>query len=620
MATQITESQILATARNKFRGAAVFANYHRTTGSGAPVDPGVALFEVAVDVVGNALYYWTGSAWSDLIPALAMVDGQSIKIIHPHNANGGTNLDTGTYLAAPTTSTWVITRTAGPTYTITAGSAAINGDLFNCFLAFTNNYSSGLVEVTDASAVYFAAYGWTVQGTKSSPYFGYNFSTGGPVPKLALNSIYVGDASGYAAALASTANRVLKTDGGAVVGYGLVTETLIDPLTITNASINAAAAIAGSKLAVSVADAAGATVALASQVLATKDFASATAQGFGPKRAVEYANAATLPSNTLSGTGVGKTITLTGLAAWNADGVAVVDTDRVIIKNYGGTGNTETSNANNGVYVVSGVGSEIVLTRATDWDNSPTGEFVKNDFTLVRAGTANQGKRFAIVSPTVTTIETDVIEFSPVNDPAGSNYTTVTGNTGTTTADIAADTLNVAGGSGISTAVTADTVTVNADLKTNGGIVSETNQLALDLSASAITGTLGTVDGGTGLSIDPTTIADGDLLIGSNAGDAFVKTTLTEGTGISITNAAGSITIAATSTINFVENETPSGTVNGTNDTFTVANTPTAGSLKVYVNGIRYAGGGVDFTLTGASIQFVTAPDSGSVLLADYRY
>jgi hypothetical protein len=55
-------------------------------------------------------------------------------------------------------------------------------------------------------------------------------------------------------------------------------------------------------------------------------------------------------------------------------------------------------------------------------------------------------------------------------------------------------------------------------------------------------GTLATVNGGTG----QITYTDGQLLIGSTSADSLVKAVLTPGANISITNAAGAITIAVT--------------------------------------------------------------------------
>jgi hypothetical protein len=79
-------------------------------------------------------------------------------------------------------------------------------------------------------------------------------------------------------------------------------------------------------------------------------------------------------------------------------------------------------------------------------------------------------------------------------------------------------------------------------LKTNGGLVTETGTLAVDLGASSITGTLGVADGGTG----QTTYTDGQLLIGNSTGNTLSKSTLTAGTGITITNGSGSISVAGT--------------------------------------------------------------------------
>ena len=84
----------------------------------------------------------------------------------------------------------------------------------------------------------------------------------------------------------------------------------------------------------------------------------------------------------------------------------------------------------------------------------------------------------------------------------------------------------------------------STDLKTNGGLVIETNKLAVDLGASSITGTLAVDDGGTG----QTSYTNGQLLIGNTTGNTLAKGTLTAGSNVSITNGSGSITIAATDT------------------------------------------------------------------------
>ena len=55
-------------------------------------------------------------------------------------------------------------------------------------------------------------------------------------------------------------------------------------------------------------------------------------------------------------------------------------------------------------------------------------------------------------------------------------------------------------------------------------------------------------NGGTGLSAYPT---NGQLLIGNTTGNTLAKATLTEGANITVTNGAGSITIAAANTTVF---------------------------------------------------------------------
>lgn len=70
-----------------------------------------------------------------------------------------------------------------------------------------------------------------------------------------------------------------------------------------------------------------------------------------------------------------------------------------------------------------------------------------------------------------------------------------------------------------------------------------------------------------------------------------------------------------------IVNETPSGTVNGTNPTFTLANTPESGTVAVHVNGLRQkSGAGNDYTISGSTITFESGaiPLTGDVILVDY--
>jgi hypothetical protein len=71
---------------------------------------------------------------------------------------------------------------------------------------------------------------------------------------------------------------------------------------------------------------------------------------------------------------------------------------------------------------------------------------------------------------------------------------------------------------------------------------------------------------------------------------------------------------------NLVDNETPVGAVNGSNVTYTLAETPSpAASLRLHVNGLLNLAGGVDYTLSGKIITMTYAPWAGSRLRAWYR-
>lgn len=75
--------------------------------------------------------------------------------------------------------------------------------------------------------------------------------------------------------------------------------------------------------------------------------------------------------------------------------------------------------------------------------------------------------------------------------------------------------------------------------------------------------------------------------------------------------------------ITLVDQETPAGTLDGTNVVFTLTNTPApTNGLVLFRNGIVQKAGGFDYTLSGNTITFVdgATPQPGDTLLAWYRY
>lgn len=109
-----------------------------------------------------------------------------------------------------------------------------------------------------------------------------------------------------------------------------------------------------------------------------------------------------------------------------------------------------------------------------------------------------------------------------------------------------------------------------------------------------------------------TTNADTIWLSTANAGGTLGTTAIT---WFQIPTSSSGLTSS-----NFVDRETPSGSVNGSNVTFTLANTPTAGSEHVFVNGLLMdVGAGNDYTISGATITMLTAPLTGEKIRVSYR-
>lgn len=79
-------------------------------------------------------------------------------------------------------------------------------------------------------------------------------------------------------------------------------------------------------------------------------------------------------------------------------------------------------------------------------------------------------------------------------------------------------------------------------------------------------------------------------------------------------------TSAGLSNTNFVDKEVPSGSINGSNTAFTLANTPVIGSEHLYLNGVlQESGAGNDYTISGVNITMLVAPLTGEKLRVSYR-
>ena len=175
---------------------------------------------------------------------------------------------------------------------------------------------------------------------------------------------------------------------------------------------------------------------------ANKGYVDGVAQGLDVKDSVK---ATTTANITLSGT---QTI----------DGIALSADDRVLVKN-------QNTASENGLY----------LCKASTWtrtDDLASGADAAGAFVFVEQGTVNAENGFVCTSNKGSAV-------------VGTNNLTFAQFSGAGQI-IAGDGLDKSGN------------TLSVDLKSNGGLVIESTEIAVDLGASSITGTLAVSDGGTG--------------------------------------------------------------------------------------------------------------------------
>jgi hypothetical protein len=145
--------------------------------------------------------------------------------------------------------------------------------------------------------------------------------------------------------------------------------------------------------------------------------------------------------------------------------------------------------------------------------------------------------------------------------------------------------------------------------------------------ATQVSGLLAGTNGGTGISSTATYPASGTIMItttGVTATQLPNPTASTLGGIESITCGANSaVTTISTSGVpscvstgaTFTQGA-PTGTINGANTSFTLSPTPSASAdVNCFENGIQQQqGAGNDYTISGATITYLTAPPTGTKL------
>ena len=159
--------------------------------------------------------------------------------------------------------------------------------------------------------------------------------------------------------------------------------------------------------------------------IVNKQYADAIASGIHFHEAVALATTAALPANTYNNgtSGVGATLTGNANGALSVDSTLTIAAERILVKD-------EAAGANNGVYVVTQVGSAgtpYILTRSTDMDTVGTGvdQIDEGDFFLVTSGVANLNTAWIQQTPPPITVGTTALVFQQFSAPI--TYTAGTG-------------------------------------------------------------------------------------------------------------------------------------------------------------------------------------------------
>jgi hypothetical protein len=145
---------------------------------------------------------------------------------------------------------------------------------------------------------------------------------------------------------------------------------------------------------------------------ANKAYVDSVATGLNIHTAARLATIAALPAYTPAGAGVGKTLTGSATGVLTVDGITVALNDRVLVKNEGGGSSTH-----NGVYkctTAGDVGVAYVLTRATDFDGSPSSEVIDGSFLFIGQGSL-AGTGWVQIANDPITVDTDALEFAQFN-------------------------------------------------------------------------------------------------------------------------------------------------------------------------------------------------------------
>jgi hypothetical protein len=347
--------------------------------------------------------------------------------------------------------------------------------------------------------------------------------------------------------------------------------------------------------------------------IVNKQYADAIASGIHFHEAVALATTAALPANTYNNgtSGVGATLTANANGALSVDSTLTIVAERILVKN-------EVAGANNGVYVVTQVGSAgtpYILTRATDFDSVGTGvdQIDEGDFFLVTSGVANLNTAWVQQTAPPITIGTTAIVFqqfsAPITYTAGTGLnesptytfnianTTVSANTYGSASSVPVFAVNA---QGQLTSVT-DTNIAISGAAVSGAISGQAGSVANALTLGTyLTGTSFNGSSAVTATVDATSANTASKVVARDASGDFSAGTIT-----ATLNGAATSATTATNLAGGAANQIPYQTAAGTTS-FATAASGTNTVLNFTGSGFSWVNGTISGVALGSNLNALT--------------
>jgi hypothetical protein len=266
------------------------------------------------------------------------------------------------------------------------------------------------------------------------------------------------------------------------------------------------------------------------------------------------------------------------------DGVSLAANDLCLVKN-------QTTASQNGVYKVVSGGAWVRAAGMDTWGEVP-GSLVS-----VQEGTVNADTLWLSVADAGGTINSTSITFTQVPGPS----------------DIVAGAGLTRTGQQIDVVAGDNSLTVNPDdirvkLSATGAIIiSGSAGLAVNIQATTLQISANVL----GVKLD-----SAGAILGGSSGLAVNYDANTLAIAGNVLSVKPNLFLASN---NILWRSAVGGTIDGSNTVFTLSSTPNpAGTETVFLNGILQEPNGEDYTISGATITFVVAPPSGSRIRVTY--